>query len=635
MSKTTIKSNRLISVLLCSLFLPISSCVNKLDSETSPGTTPITFSTKINKTSTRVTNTTFEKGDKVGLYAMLSSTSIAEERYINNLQLECTGSSTLIPQKTVFYPVGDATLDFISYSPYLPTEISANSSIIPISIQSDQSNPIKRSQSDFLIATQSKVASSEKAVELKFYHKLVKFNITLTPKGDETVESLLSANPRIIATGFYNKADYNLTTGEFTNHKEETDIIPYGTWSIKNGKLIGKEIVIIPQDIKSDIQSFVMDWNGQLYTCPMPELTITENTQCDLDIAAMQTTSHILTGITGNIEDWTSVEGKETDNSGKTTVIHIAALSFTQSNVYKVYSSGKPIVEICKEYLRSDNISSQAITIYPIGADEQSDLTNGTVLQLLDDEREINGGKISWNTEDNSFTYTTGTSGKIDKFYLNESGIITLIKPEKPLDINVIRHTIRDIRNGTLKEYPIVKIGIQYWMQKDLCATTYRNGTPLTKQVELGKGAGYFKPEKDEIYFYNGEAILAGNLAPEGWKIPNNGNWDSLRQYIKNDISVLKTGDWIPFKAGDIVSPATNETGLSFYPYGVYTESGNKTTLINESAAAFYWIGDDVNGLTETVIFMKSTSNDINDTGSNKVKDKDYYIAVPIRCIKE
>ena len=33
--------------------------------------------------------------------------------------------------------------------------------------------------------------------------------------------------------------------------------------------------------------------------------------------------------------------------------------------------------------------------------------------------------------------------------------------------------------------------------------------------------------------------------------------------------------------------------------------------------------------------FMKSTSNDINDTGSNKVKDKDYYIAVPIRCIKE
>lgn len=635
MNKTTIKKNRLIILSLCFIHL-FTACVNKIDSETPLGTVPITFTTKVSKTNTRVTNTAFEKGDKVGLYAMLSSTSIAKERYINNLLLECGEDAKLIPEKTVFYPVGDAMLDFISYSPYQSAEIAANSSIIPVSVQSDQSNAQKRSLSDFLIATQAKIASCEKAVELKFHHKLVKFNITLTPKGDENVEALLKANPRIIATGFYNKADYNLSTEEFTIHKEEdVDIIPYGIWSIKEGKLIGKEIIIIPQEINPDTQSFVMDWNGQLYTCPMPELTMTGSTQCNLDITAMQTTSHVLTGIASSIEDWTTVEGKETDNSGKTTAVHIAALSFTQSNVYRVYNSGKPIVEICKEYLKSDDIDSQAITIYPIGVDEQSDLNNGTLLQLLDDDRDINGGQISWNTENNSFTYTTGTSGKIDKFYLNESGIITLIKPEKPLDINVIRHTIRDIRNGTLKEYPIVKIGIQYWMQKDLCATTYRNGTPLTKQVELGKGAGYFKPEKDEIYFYNGEAILAGNLAPEGWKIPNNGDWDSLRQYIKNDISVLKTGDWIPFKAGDIVSPATNETGLSFYPYGVYTESGNKTALINESAAAFYWIGDDVNGLKETVIFMKSTSNDINDTGSNKVKDKDYYIAVPIRCIKE
>ena len=38
------------------------------------------------------------------------------------------------------------------------------------------------------------------------------------------------------------------------------------------------------------------------------------------------------------------------------------------------------------------------------------------------------------------------------------------------------------------------------------------------------------------------------------------------------------------------------------------------------------WIGDSVDGLTETVIFMKITSNDINDT-VNKVESKDYYIA--------
>ena len=82
---------------------------------------------------------------------------------------------------------------------------------------------------------------------------------------------------------------------------------------------------------------------------------------------------------------------------------------------------------ICKEYLKSDDIDSQAITIYPIDVDEQSDLNNGTVLQLLDDDRDINGGQISWNTENNSFTYTQGSSGTIDKFYLDETGKVTEI----------------------------------------------------------------------------------------------------------------------------------------------------------------------------------------------------------------
>ena len=67
-------------------------------------------------------------------------------------------------------------------------------------------------------------------------------------------------------------------------------------------------------------------------------------------------------------------------------------------------------------------------------------------------------------------------------------------KTRKALDINVIRHTIRDIRNELLKEYPS-KNRHTILMQKDLC-NSYRNGTPLINKVELGKGAGYFKPEK-------------------------------------------------------------------------------------------------------------------------------------------
>ena len=47
----------------------------------------------------------------------------------------------------------------------------------------------------------------------------------------------------------------------------------------------------------------------------------------------------------------------------------------------------------------------------------------------------------------------------------------------------------------------------------------YRDGAPLKKQSDLGTDkAGYYKPDKYDIYFYNGESILAGELAPEGWK---------------------------------------------------------------------------------------------------------------------
>ena len=116
-----------------------------------------------------------------------------------------------------------------------------------------------------------------------------------------------------------------------------------------------------------------MEWNGQIYTCKMPELTLESSTQCALNITAMQTNSHILTGVISTIKDWTTVEGKTTDNNDQTTALHIAALSFSESDIYRVYHKGKAIAEICKEYLKSETINSQAITCYPIQ-------TNGKVI---------------------------------------------------------------------------------------------------------------------------------------------------------------------------------------------------------------------------------------------------------------
>lgn len=634
MNKTTIKNNRLTLLSFCIIFL-FCSCVNEIDSETSPdavpGTIPINFTTKVSKADTRVTNTAFEKGDKVGLYAMLPSTPITEKRYIDNLQLEYGEKNAFIPEKTVFYPAGDATLNFISYYPYQSTGIKTGQSTIPVSVQTDQSNAKNLSLSDFMIASKNDVASSEDAVVLNYKHKLTKIKITITAGKGEDITEIYNANPQIIAVGFKTKAEYDTKTDSFINLSEEADITPNGKWNIVNKVLTGKEFIIIPQDTDADIQSFVMEWNGKIYTCPMPELNMAGSTQCQIDIEAMQTTSHTLAGISGTVEDWLPGDNEETNNKGGITAIHLAALTFSKSNIYRIYHDGKPMAEICKEYLKSDKITSRAIIVYPAKEDETGDLSKGIVLKLQDDERAISGGTISWDTDNNSFTYTEGNLQSVDKFHLNEKGEILLEGTDNPISIDIASYTIRDIRKGDTYEYPIVKIGTQYWMREDLCATAYRDGTTLSKQTQLGEGAGYFRPQNTETYFYNGETILGGNLAPAGWRIPDSDDWQALKEYTKDDASILKAGEWEVLKEDDTLAPGSNLTNFSAYPVGMWGSGKN----ISQKQLVCYWtLNETENSIPEqSISFTGSSANFF--SAATHVKNETYYKAFSIRCIKE
>lgn len=83
---------------------------------------------------------------------MISGTAISGNRYIDNLKLECGENNQFIPEETVFYPEGDATLDFISYYPYQKEGIAANNSSLNVAVQTNQSPNDNFSKSDFLIA---------------------------------------------------------------------------------------------------------------------------------------------------------------------------------------------------------------------------------------------------------------------------------------------------------------------------------------------------------------------------------------------------------------------------------------------------------------------------------------------------
>ena len=173
------------------------------------------------------------------------------------------------------------------------------------------------------------------------------------------------------------------------------------------------------------------------------------------------------------------------------------------------------MAEVCREYLYTtpaDAVATKAIVVYSVQDNEQTDLTNGIVLQLPDKTATTHGGKVSWNEADNSLTYVSGHSRPIEKFYIDENRKIVTEKPAAPaLAINVSSYVIRDIRNGILHTYPIVKIGAQYWMKEDLQTAHYNDSKSMPLRKALGEGEGYLKWAGTNSHFYNGEAVLTGN----------------------------------------------------------------------------------------------------------------------------
>ncbi len=633
--KTSLSNKPFIGIigLLCLL---LNACVNSIEEgEVSPGSTPMTFSVKINP-GTKITDNSFDKGDAVGLFAMLASGDIAQSRYIDNMRLVCDGSSNLIPEQEIFYPEGGAELNLVSYYPYEGEGISMGESTLEVSVQTSQHTQTNLSLSDFLVAEVDGVVDEGEPIELDFKHKLMKIEIVLSAGEDEDIDDMLDADPYIIASGFKTQARYDFLTGEFTDLDRTADIIPYGSWKKSGEKLVGKEFIVIPQESDEE-QALQMEWNGRIYTCPIPDMEMESNTVCEISINAFQSASNTLSAATARISEWENKTETESDTDYDLSTVRIASLSFKSSHIYRVHYEGEAVAEICKEYLLSEDASlaSEAIVVYPV-ANGVSDLTQGIVLGLKNQKDSIHGGLIEWDELSNSFTYYEGESAPVDKFYINQDGEICLTKPNRPADVNVAEVTLRDTRGGTLEVYPVVKIGTQYWMAEDLRATQYAGtvSDKLDKLSSLSGEPGYLKYL--DSYYYTGEAVLAGELAPDGWKIPDNADFAKLNRYIHEDVSLIKGGTWEAISSENEICPVTNLTGLNMLPNGLYRENDKgKTTLYNRETAACYWMaGDGPQTLSDQAVLLMYSSNAIS-TGSNKVKGKNYYLGLNIRCVKK
>lgn len=93
--------------------------------------------------------------------------------------------------------------------------------------------------------------------------------------------------------------------------------------------------------------------------------------------------------------------------------------------------------------------------------------------------------------------------------------------------------------------YKTVKIGNQWWMAENLRTTKYNDGTSIPHLTDntawdkdtLGAYCYYDNTiNADRIKkfgsLYNWYAVGTKKLAPEGWHVPNDADWDTLQNYL-------------------------------------------------------------------------------------------------------
>ena len=147
----------------------------------------------------------------------------------------------------------------------------------------------------------------------------------------------------------------------------------------------------------------------------------------------------------------------------------------------------------------------------------------------------------------------------------------------------------------TAVNYPSVLIGAQYWMEKNLEVTTYRNGDPIpyvtdaTAWAALTTGAWcYYNNDPSNGKLYNWYAVNdPRGLAPTGWHVPTDDEWTTLSNTLGGDavaggkMKVAGTTRWTTPNTG-----ATNESGFAGLPGGNRNNAG---TFFNVGNVGFWW----------------------------------------------
>lgn len=260
---------------------------------------PINLSCGIKATS-RVTDTGYENGDKVGLYVVNYNGSTpgslgTNGNHVNNVAFTYNGkwsSST-----TLYWKDNTTPADFYCYYPYgTPTDVAA----YIFGVKADQSTSASYKASEFLWGKATKVTPTENAVNIMTSHLFSQAAIEVAAGDGFTEEGLKAANISIKLNGCKNNASINLRDGKVTATGDAASITPW-----KDGD--SYRALVVPQTVKAD--NFIsVTVDGREYKLNK-EFTFVGGKRHQFTVTVNKTSN----GINVGINDWED-DGK--DNGG-------------------------------------------------------------------------------------------------------------------------------------------------------------------------------------------------------------------------------------------------------------------------------------------------------------------------------
>jgi uncharacterized protein (TIGR02145 family) len=146
--------------------------------------------------------------------------------------------------------------------------------------------------------------------------------------------------------------------------------------------------------------------------------------------------------------------------------------------------------------------------------------------------------------------------------------------------------------------YTTIKIGTQLWMKENLKTSKYRNGDPITTNLNntdwgnanFGAYNAIYDnyPDYDITYgkLYNWYAVAdPRGLCPVGWHVPSDAEWTTLEDFLGGAVVAggkMKSTGTIGAGTGLWYSPnadATNSSGFTGLPGGFHTIYSNMYTM--------------------------------------------------------